>query len=259
MPYPRPLRRLMILFALLLVAVPAWGYVVVLKDGTQIITREKYRREGDRVYLVLQSGTETFIASTEIDFAKTEELNKDHVGQAKVIETGAVTVVKEDPQQQKKPTLRDLVGKGRLSVPESKKGAGAGEAELPFTRAGFVDLWSFPTSALADPELDEELSRYLVGQGVTSFRVLQGTEKGHVLLRVTANSESAVFKGLRDAASALVQAQTRFPDRIAAVELVMSTDSDKRAGQFVLTRELASQLLSGAIDPPTFFYRHVQF
>jgi len=252
------LRRFTILLALLLVAMPAWGYVVLLKDGTQIITREKYRREGDRVYLVLQSGVETFIVATEIDFAKTDELNKENLGQVKVIEQGAKTVeVAETPQEQK-PTLRDLLGTSHLTLPqvdqEDRK-----ESGLPLSPAGFVDLWSFQARPHPDVELTDELSRYLTGQGVDGFRVFQGTAKKHVLLQVTASSESTVFKALRDAASALVQTQTRFPDRIAVLELVMSTETEKRAGQFVLTRELADQLLAGTIDPPTFFYRHVQF
>lgn len=253
------LRRFMILLALVLVAMPAWGYVVILKDGTQIITREKYRRQGDRVYLVLQSGTETFIAASEIDFAKTDELNKDRLGQVKVIEQGVDTVtVAEDDPQAPKPTLRDLVGRGRLSLPSDTAGEGE-ENEIPLTRAGFVDLWSFPSQAHPDVELTDEVFRYLASQGLTRFQVYQGSEEEHVLVRLTANSEAAVFKGLRDAASALVQAQARFPGRIAALELVMTTESEKRAGQFRLTRELADQLLSGTMDPPTFFYRHVQF
>ena len=89
--YPRFLHRVTILAALLLVAMPAWGYVVILKDGTQIITREKYRREGDRVYLILQNGTETFITASEIDFAKTDELNVENIGQVRVIEQGTRT------------------------------------------------------------------------------------------------------------------------------------------------------------------------
>lgn len=258
------LRRFTILLALVLVAMPAWGYVVILNDGTQIITREKYRRDGDKVYLVLQSGVETFIVASEIDFAKTDEVNKDHIGQVRVIDQGATTVVEEEKPQEPKPTLRDLVGHNRLSLPEADQPdrtgkAEPGEDEPPLTLAGFVDLWSFQARLHPDAELTDELSRYLAGQGVEGFQLFQGTAKGRVLLQVTASSESTVFKDLRDAASALVQAQSRFPGRIAALELVMSTDSEKRAGQFVLTRELADQLLSGAIDPPTFFYRHVQF
>ncbi|HEX9734821.1 MAG TPA: hypothetical protein VGG06_22845 [Thermoanaerobaculia bacterium] len=256
--HPKLLRRFTILCALLLVATPACGYVVILKDGTQIITREKYRREGDRVFLVLQSGTKTFIAASEIDFAKTDELNKENLGLVKVIETGD-TVVEEAPPPEQKPTLRDLVGESRLSLPEVAEEDRGGEGAPPLTRAGFMDLWSVKTRSHPDLELADEVSRYLAGQGVEGFRVLQGTAERRLLLQLTASSEVAVFKGLREAAAAFVQAQSRYPDRIAALELVMSTEAQKRAGQFVLTRELADQLLAGAVDPPTFFYRHVQF
>lgn len=256
---PDLLRRFVVLFVLVLFTAPAWGYVVFLKDGTQIITREKYRRDGERVYLILQSGVETFIDASEVDFARTDKLNEENIGMVRVIEGGVDTVVVEEEEPDRQPTLRDLAGGTRLAAPESPEVVRPRQRQLPQTKAGFVDLWSFERQTYANAELTDELSRYLASQGVEGFQIFRGTGERRVLLQMTANSESAVFKGLRDAAAALVQAQTRFPDRIAVLELVMSTESGKRAGQFVLTRELADQLLAGAVDPPTFFYRHVQF
>jgi hypothetical protein len=46
---------------------------------------------------------------------------------------------------------------------------------------------------------------------------------------------------------------------VAAVELLMTTPNGERAGQFVLTSELADDLLQGRVDVATFFLAHVQF
>ena len=253
-----PLRRFMTALVLAFLTTPIWGYVVLLKDGTQIITREKYRREGNKVYLILPSGTETFIDASEVDFAKTEELNKTNVGQVKVIEQGE-TVIEEgeddSPQQQ---SLRDLAGRTSLALPQTQATPDR-EAAVPLTKAGFVDLWSFNRNVHPDFELTDEIGRHLAGQGVEDYKLYQGTAEGHVLLELTATHEGAVFEGIRNAASALIHAQSQFPDRIEVLELVMSTDTEQRAGQFMLTRDLANKYLSGAVDQSTFFTRFVQF
>lgn len=252
-----PCRSIAILLALGLFSSPLWGYVVLLKDGTQLITRDKYRRDGDKVFLVLPNGTETFIDAAEVDFKKTEELNTFNIGQARLIEQQADTILVQEEAPYKQETLSTLARRS-LSLPQTDR-EGSAEAAIPFTKAGFVDLWAFHRAVHPDLELAGELGRYLNSQAAVEYEIFEGTTEGRVLLDMVANSEVAVFKNLRDAASALVNAQARFPGKIEALELVMSTEKKRRAGQFVLTKELADELLSGSVDMPTFFYRHVQF
>ena len=255
-------RRLSIAFVLLFVTLfaplPVWGYVVFLKDGTQIVTREKYERKGDEVFLILESGTRTVIDAAEIDFQRTDKENITNLGSARVIE-GTEVDIRTGPAPPPRTTLSDLAGSRNLAAPEAPKPEKDISAELPVTNAGFVDLMALPRRPFADVELDAELSRYLGSQGIETFKVFQGTSADRPLLEVVANNEAAVFKALRDGAGALSQLRARFPDRLNVLELLIVTERDVRAGQFTLTPELAHLLARGGLEPETFFYRYVEF
>ena len=56
-------------------AAPAAAYTIFLKDGSRIVSREKYRIQGDRAIVILENGTQTFIKATEIDVARTDQAN----------------------------------------------------------------------------------------------------------------------------------------------------------------------------------------
>lgn len=261
----KPLRQILILIAVLTLAAPAWGYIVFLKDGKQIITREKYRREGDKVLLVLQSGVTTELPAAEVDFAKTDEENKVELGTARVLEGGETRVMSRDEEtgksgKSRETTLSDLAGRRALALPEPstrREKTEQGE-KIPYTQAGFIDLEKLPRREPGDAEVAAELAQYFESQGLEGVEIFQGSAGDHPLVVVVANSDTAVFKALKDSASALVQTQARFPERLAGLEVLMRTESNVRAGQFILTPELANQLLAGQ-DPKVFFTRYVQF
>jgi len=258
-------RRFAIAVVLLVVTTPTWAYIVCLKDGSQIATKEKYRIVGEKAYLILPSGTETSLSVSEIDFEKTEELNQLNLGTARVIEATGPTTTPEAPEPEaQEDTLGDLVGRrSRLSLPPARKReeetAAADYGELPLTQAGFVDLMALSRNPYTDSEITIELLQYLKGQGVEEIKIYQGTAADSPLIEIVANSEASVFKVLKDCANALVQLHGRFPEKVGALELLMVTGAQVRAGQFVLTPTMANLLVTEAIDAPTFFCRHVQF
>ena len=253
------MRRPTLLLLAILVAAPVWGYTVVLKDGTQIVTQEKPDVQGDKAHLVLQSGMKTFIDASEIDFERTEEVNRQTGGaEARVLGSGGREIGNRPPPSDAPPSLGDVAGRTSLSLPEvSRRGDAA--PTVPLTTAGFVDLARIPRQPPQDVELGAEVTRQLASQGIEELQVFEGSEAGRLLVVAATRSESAVFKVLRDTANVLVQTRTRFPERLDAVEIYMEAEQNIRAGQFVLTEELAQQLLSGAQEPEIFFYRHVQF
>ena len=257
-------RSLAILWLLVLVSIgsPAWGYIVFLKDGSQIQTKEKPRVEGDKVYLILPSGTEAFYDASEIDFKKTEEVNVIDYGTAKLIEgLDKVTTLAEGARfETEDPTFGDYISGRSLALPEvRRREAVTDEAGLPTTQAGFVDLMGLKRQPYPSSEITAEVLGYLKGQGVDRVRIFQGTAPDRPLLEIVTASEASVFKALSDSAHGLAQIHERFPKKVAAFELVMMTESQARAGQFVLTPELANLLVTGRLKAPAFFLRYVEF
>ena len=257
-------KSLAVLVALLLFAAPAWGYIVFLQDGSQLNTKSAPEvRDDGLAYLFLINGTMTTLDPNEIDFEKTRKENAGaNLGSARLIEaSGESRSLKVEDAKEDEQTLGGLISGGQtsLSLPENRRRQIAGQEAIPTTPAGFVDLVALRRMPYEDAEVSSELQRYLQGQGVEGASLYMGTEPDRLLLEVTANSEASVFKIVKDAANALVQMHRQFPDRVAALELVMLTDAQVRAGQFVLTPELAGELVTGKMDAPSFFYRHVQF
>ncbi len=246
---------------LLLMASPASGYIVFLKDGSQIQTKEKYRIEGDMAILILPSGTPASYHASEIDIKKTEEVNVVDYGTATLIEgLNKQTRLAKDTRFEEESRFGEYIAGRNLALPEVRKRVAATpEDQLPMTRAGFVDLMAFRRSPYPSAEITGEVLGYLKGQGIDRVRIFQGTETDRPLIEIVAASEASVFKAIKDSANGLVQIHESFPELVTAFELVLMTESQDRAGQFVLTPDLADLLVSGKLSVPQFFLRFVEF
>lgn len=264
-----PLRRRCLfpafLLACFLAAAPAWSYIVVLKDGKQITTDGKYERRGDEVILTLPNGTKASYPAADIDFAKTDEVNAGvNLSNARILETGDPD--RDEPKEEPTatlPTLSDLVGgrRGSLAMPERQDESGSGGStgpKLPQTGAGFIDFEAMRRLPYARDEIAAGLMRYLKTQGYEDVRVFQGTTPERPLVEIVAASEASVFKALRDSANALLQV-VQGGASLDALELLLVTEGQVRAGQFTLTRPLANQIATGEVAAPTFFLRYVEF
>ncbi|MCP3957699.1 MAG: hypothetical protein GY719_07570 [bacterium] len=264
-PFGLPLIPSSLLIAgMLLVAAPAWGYIVFLKDGSQITTKEKYRIEGDRAILVLPSGTTAFYQASEIDIEKTAKVNEVELGNARIIEglDKPRRVPKKPQPADEDPSFGEYISGRSLALPELKKRQAADKpqrGELPTTQAGFVDLQALRRVPYPNTEITSQVLGYLKGQGVDRVRIFQGTRSDRPLLEVVAASEASVFKAITDSAQGLAQIHERFPDQVGAFELVLMNDSQQRAGQFLLTPERADMLVSGSLTVSQFFLRYVEF
>lgn len=272
------MRTFLISVAVLLLAAPAVAYTIYLEDGSRIIAAEKYRVEGDRAIILLPSGTETFLDVDEIDVERTREANQQDYGDALVVEDGRVRQI--GPEQTQRPrdrSLSDVASERDLATgirdparAERREAArstspapGApdeGTEPLPLTPAGNVDLGRYSGSPLGDRDLQQRIERLLRARNVQSVEVLEGTRPERVFLRFTTNSETAVFRALAASAQTLLQLlESRAALAPSAFELLMITDNGSRAGQFLLTPELARDLVSGRIDISDFYVEHVLF
>ncbi len=257
---PSPISHASLITVLLLTASPAWGYIVFLKDGSQIQTKEKYRIDGEMAILILPSGNLASYKASEIDVKKTEEVNVIDYGTAKLIEgLDKVTSLAKKTRFEDKPNFGEYIFGRTLALPEPRKRqtTTTTDDELPTTQAGFIDLMAFRRSPYQFSEITAEVLDSL--KDIDRVRIFQGTEADRALIEIVAPSEPSVFEALKISAAGLAQIHDRFPEQVTAFELVMMTESQDRAGQFVLTPELADLLVSEKLTVPQFYLRYVEF
>jgi len=245
-------------------ALAASGYMVYLKDGSTIAAKEKYKvdKQG-RAIITLLNGTQTFITLTQIDVARTDQMNRDGYGSAVVIPGSPQDVTPAPGQPQKDRTLADLI-KSREAAPRDLPGSRREKTaptpgKLMKTQAGFNDLATVPRKPYTHAEIATELQQFFRGQGLEEVEIFEGTQGDRPLLEVTTNSEGSVFKALSTAANALLHVRDLYPNKVGALELLMTMPSRERAGQFVLTPDQASELAAKRVDIGSFFVRNVQF
>lgn len=259
------LRRLLaVALFVALAAAPAAAYIVFLKDGSQMIAKEKYRVVGDKAIIVLQNGTSTSIAANEIDVARTEEVNRSRYGSAMLLEEGKVTTLTQATPPPPRPRLGDLIQKdqvGLRNLPEARRPSNASSAssKAKKTLAGYDDLMRHPQTPYRNTDVATTLAKAFQGQGFEEVKIFQGTSPARPLLEVATASEASVFRALLTSAQALLASRQAHGGAVEAVEVVLSTPSGSRAGQFLLTPDQASDLMNRRVDVTTFYVDNVQF
>lgn len=262
MPSLRTLAAALLCLCLGLVwASPAAAYVVVLKDGSKIVAEKEYEIRDGKAIITLPNGTETFIDAAEIDREATEEANRRGYGKALVIEGSDTRQVKAPEPVERKRTLADLASsEPRLDRLEPQRREDRARGNLAArTRAGYTDLSSLSPRPFGDLELAAEVQRFFRGQGIDGVELYQGSKADRLYAEITTNSEASVFRALEVAAEALLAARDSRPGEVTALELFLATPERERAGQFVLTPELARVLVAGEVEASRFYVDHVQF
>ncbi len=257
-----PAAALLAFHMVLLGASSAAAYVVVLQDGSKILAEKEYEVRDGQAIITLPNGTETFIDADQIDREATENANRRGYGEAVVIERDDSRQPKPTPEAaERRKTLADLASPetrvDRLEPHrrESREREG-GAARTP---AGYPDLSSLPPQPFHDLELASEVQRFFRGQGLDGVELYQGSGPSRLYAEITTNSEASVFRTLEVAAEALLAARDSHPGEIEALELFLTTAERERAGQFVLTSELARELVAGETEVSRFYVEHVQF
>lgn len=259
---PRPAILAALALFLAAAVLAASGYVVVLKGGKTIAAREKYRVANGRAIITLPNGTQTFVPADQIDVAKTEEVNRAGYGTAVILPGAPQELNPSATQPPKEKTLKDLIT-SREAVPHeapvNRREKTEASGKLLKTKAGYSDLATLPRRPFASAEVTAELQRFFRSQGIEEVQIYQGTQGDRPLLEITAASEGSVFKALTTTANALLRVRDVHPGRVAGFELLLTTPARERAGQFLLTPEMATDLVSKKVEVTSFFVRNVQF
>jgi hypothetical protein len=244
----------------LLLAGPVAAYTIYLKDGSTVQAKGKYRIEGNRAYIVLPNGTESFIDAREIDVKRTEAANKsDYGGNAVILQDATPQRDGSQPIAPKK-RLSDVIASRGSELPgPQREPVKATPTESLKTQSGNTDFTTIPRRSYEPAEVANEIRQFFLGQGVGEVAVFVGTQPTHPLVQVTVSTESGVFRALAVGANAILHIRDRFPGKVDAFDLLMVTPANERGGQFVLTPEMASDLVAKKVQLAAFFIENVQF
>ncbi|MCB1054292.1 MAG: hypothetical protein KDD11_02120 [Acidobacteria bacterium] len=251
----RTLRPLLWLFLFWLGAAPAFAYTIVLKDGSRVITREKYKIVNGKAILVLQNGTQATYDADAIDVPKTEQANQHgDYGSAVIFEDGK-PVERPSAAPPPPPSLSDLIQKqgAGLRQPTSRR------PETPPSATG-TDTPAAPEGrrSFSVPELAAELQRYFRNRELEEVAVFGGSTPSSARIQVATPSEASVFRALVVAAKALQDIGERPGIGLSAIELEMATPSGEPAGSFRITPEMADELISKRTEVTTFYVKYVE-
>lgn len=240
---------------LVVAAAPLYAYTVVLRDGSTIQARGKYRVEGERALITLQNGTETFLSLSEIDIEETEAVNRDGYEGAVVLENSGGEIEAVAPPAPP-PDMTDA------ATPSGATPAAEGTEAVPgrprVTAAGNLDFATLPRAPYPDSQVVRLLDRHFRGQRLTAVDVLRGSRDDRVLLSVTVGSEGEVFRAIALAATGLGTLAEGGHTQVEAIELLMRTATGGDAGQFLLTPELVAPLVEGETEISDFYVRNVR-
>ncbi|KAB2961963.1 MAG: hypothetical protein F9K18_10450 [Thermoanaerobaculia bacterium] len=257
----RPFHRLVVLLLAALVAAPALAYTIFLKDGSQLLAKQKYEVRGDRAIILLPSGTQTAIALSEIDIPRTEKANVQDLGTAILIEDGKATGMPAAPPKSDEAKLADLIRSGSAGVRDTgvpaTPGGPTGAAARP---RGFSDEVA-PTAsrvALRDSALGAQLKDFIGSRGLP-VEVAQGSSARRPLLVYETDSEGPVFRALLASAAALIETRSRTPGALEGVDVLCETSDGSLAARFELDPQQAADLLAGRAEVTRFFVENVLF
>jgi hypothetical protein len=268
MRHPRFLRpAILFLVALLASAtllLAGSAYTIFLKDGSSLVAKQKYTVQNGRAIIVLLNGTETFVALDKIDIPRTEAANRGGSGTGVLIPGSPQDVGTPPAQVPRDQTLGDLItkkGAGPRDVPSATKRDKdqAASGRLMKTKAGYNDFSALARRPYSHADVTAALQQFFRGQGLDEVEIFEGTAGDHPLVEISANSEGSVFKALNSAAAGLLQIRDSFPGRVAAFDVLLTTQTRERAGQFVLTPEMATELATKKVEVAAFFVKNVQF
>lgn len=232
------------------------AYTVVLKDGSKLIAQRAPAIEGDQAIIVLQSGTRTSIAAAEIDLERTSAANRHELGSAMVLEDGELKGQAIDVEESQEERLSDLIKRRRASgsvnrAPVTRGDPGRDRASRSAQLAERAPYRNLPVL--------EAIQGAFRSQGVDTAKVYQGSSESRLLIEVETNSEAAVFRSIKVAAGALSHVRANISAEIEAFELVLTTSSRGRAGDFLMSTEDAAALVDGEIEISNYFVSAVRF
>src|SRR5260221_10623330 len=152
--------KILILAAAICWTLPAFGYVMVLKDGSKVLSKDKYEEKRGFAVFHLPNGTINQIPMAKIDIVATEKYNKENVGNAITWDSPG-DIPTPPSNRPKRDSLTGYIKKHdtQLELPEKKTKAAAP---------------SVPASDSGDPMVIREAARIFSSANISQYRVAPG-------------------------------------------------------------------------------------
>jgi len=242
-------KKLMIVLALLVVASSAQAaYVVMLRNGSRVVARDKFQLKGANVVVTLRNGTLTSIPLAHVDLEATEKLNARNLGDATALDW--VDAATPTPTPSPTPSVATL---GRI-IPGLARPENDAARPTPTPGISLRDI-EYPDKQV-ERTFEEGLERY----HLYLYRTSAGTQARYLFIEVRVNGQAEVVKALLAITTTYHVLAESAPDRAPErVELQMLNESGKEAGLFRLAPEDAAELATAKTTAEEFFIRKVIF
>jgi hypothetical protein len=242
-------RSQLLVVALMLVAVWAQAtYVVILRNGSRIVARDKYEVKGPNAIVTLKNGALMAIPMNQINLPATEKFNQQHLGDAVPLDWVDAGVVQSTPTPT--PSVASL---GRIRPDEIRPLA---DANQPTPTPGIT----FHDKPYRDRQVDQAFQEGLENSHLYLYRTSQGTDPKFLFVEVQVNGQPEVLKALQAIAGTYDVVAKQAPDRAPEkVEIRMLNESGKEAGVFRIGVADAAELAGGKVTPQEFYVQHVIF
>lgn len=225
-------------------AVPAFArYIVVLKDGTQYVAKQKWTLRNGKAIVALESGQTLQLDPALIDVAKSEKTTALGVNAA-IIDLTPNLPEGQKPQQQ--PDLGNIKLRQRPTDP----GAPASPATSPSSPAPISG------SGTMSNEVIDKFERAFDNVGIFEKKVT-GTGANSLRAELTVDTEQRVFNAISAASYLMVKNAGVDNANIQMVELFMKTTTGGAAGRFQMSRADAEALNARTISQEEYFVRKV--
>ena len=242
-------RVVLVAFLALLAAHQALAvYVVVLRNGSRVIARSKYKVKGPNAILETRTGTLTSVPVSQIDVQATEKVNALNLGDAETLDW--VDIQKLLPTPTPTPAVSAL-GHIRPGI-----AAKVGDAAAPTPTPGVM----YREARYRDPQVDQAFQQGLESYHIYLYRTSQGTEPSYLFMEIQVNGQPETLKALEAICMTYQLLVEKAPDRVPErVEIRMINESGREAGVFRLSAADAAELVSGKVTADKFFIQHVIF
>lgn len=233
-------------------AAAANGYVVILKNGEKIACKEPLRIEGGMALLTLATGTLGSYPVDQVDLIETERYNQQGFGDALLIEELSITGTPIPT-----PTPKQSLGQyASIDAGNRSPELRSNHVPTPTPTPGI----KLQPSAYHDPRVDQAFTRIFDERNLLIYRTSAGTQSDYYYVQTVTDSQREVFGAIEIVTGAYALIHKLQPEIApAAVELQMVSTSNKPAGTFRITPEMARSVAEGDESIEQFYVSHVIF